>query len=173
MGGVGVKKLRRIIVGLCLALTPTFSYSSPLCLLSPELSLPVMWIKTALRFCQSTSACVCSWPHVGPASAGGAVLVCGCRWSVVWVGGWECALKPQGSPPWPLCNSFCSQSSLAYTCDIMIVSTATNYDDINKPSTILLHCIEERWKVVNNRLGWGEEIVVWIAKYNSSWSWRY
>lgn len=120
---------------------------------SHPLSCHCLWIKSALRCCQSESACVCIWPHVGPTSAGGAGLVCGCRWSVVWVGGWKCALKPQGSPPWSLCSSSCSQSSLPYTCDIMIVSTATNYDDINKPSMILLHCIEERWKVMNNRLG--------------------
>lgn len=149
------KRLRSITVGLCLALTPTFSCGSPLCLLSPQLSLPVMWIKTALRFCQSKSACVWTWPHGRPTSASGVGLVYGCRRFMVRAGGRECALNPQGSPPWPLCNSFCSQSSLAYTCDIMIVSIATNYGDINAPSTILLHCIEERWKVMNNRLGLG------------------
>lgn len=151
MVGWESKRLWSIIVGLCLALAPTFFYSSLLCLLSSQLSLPVMWIKTALRFCQSKSACVCTWPHVEPTSASGAGLVYGCRWSTVWAGGWECALKPQGSPPWPLCKLFCSQNSQAHTCDIMIVSTATNYYDINKHSTILLHCIEERNSCVDSQ----------------------
>lgn len=53
------------------------------CCVSHPLSCLCLWIKSALRCCQSESACVCTWPHVGPTSASGAGLVCGCRWSVV------------------------------------------------------------------------------------------
>lgn len=135
-GWMGWKRLRTIIVALCLTATDSklflcFTTVSPL---PSVVTVLLCGLKnSAQSFCQSKSACVYTRPHVRPTSAGGVGHVFGCRWSVVSVGGWECALKQQGSPPWPLCNSFFSQNSLAYPCDIMIVSTATNYDDINKP----------------------------------------
>lgn len=125
-------------------------------LLSSQLSLPCFADKmSALRLCHHKSA---------------RVYTCGtnsCRWGcacmrmqmIHGVGGrMGVCTKTAGPPPWPLCNSFFSPNSLANTCDITIISTATYYDYINKPFQHY-YTAQRRNRMMNHK-GLGKEIVV-------------